>query len=266
MQVPGFLRKDPTRVPGLPGDSRHPAFWRVRGSHRWITRREWVSGRAFARTVSCLIPDEWVAVLLPRRWAHSFPALDDRRERRGVHTTSVGVSAGIADGRNAVKRVGGDLVVELGVPPEGRPGVGIGAWSRRSLAFESSNRPIPAARLTTVWKSGVWPPEPSAYQRSWPRFCERVQSQGKGEAMNAAAVIDRGTFRSNIPSRLDRLPWSGWHWRVVLALGITWVIDGLEVTLVGAVSPVLQRPDTLGFSSSQNGLPVRMRSRPRCWL
>ena len=72
--------------------------------------------------------------------------------------------------------------------------------------------------------------------------------------MNAAAVIDRGTFRSNIPSRLDRLPWSRWHWRVVLALGITWVIDGLEVTLVGAVSPVLQRPDTLGFSSSQNGL------------
>ncbi len=72
--------------------------------------------------------------------------------------------------------------------------------------------------------------------------------------MNPAAVIDRGTFQSNIPSRLDRLPWSRWHWRVVLALGITWVIDGLEVTLVGAVSPVLQRPDTLGFSSSQNGL------------
>ncbi len=72
--------------------------------------------------------------------------------------------------------------------------------------------------------------------------------------MSAAAGIERGTFRSNIPSRLDRLPWSRWHWRVVLALGITWVIDGLEVTLVGAVSPVLQRPDTLGFSSSQNGL------------
>ncbi len=104
----------------------------------------------------------------------------------------------------------------------------------------------------------------------WPWFCKRVQSQGKGEAMNAAAVIDRGTFRSSIPSRLDRLPWSRWHWRVVLALGITWVIDGLEVTLVGAVSPVLQRPDTLGFSSSQNGLlntAYLVRGRHRvCWF
>ena len=72
--------------------------------------------------------------------------------------------------------------------------------------------------------------------------------------MSAAAEIEHATFRTNIPSRLDRLPWSRWHWRVVLALGITWVIDGLEVTLVGAVSPVLQRPDTLAFSSTQNGL------------
>src|SRR3982751_1489508 len=59
---------------------------------------------------------------------------------------------------------------------------------------------------------------------------------------------------SDVPARLDRLPWSRWHWRVVLALGITWVIDGLEVTLVGAVSPVLERPETLHFSSTQNGL------------
>ena len=72
--------------------------------------------------------------------------------------------------------------------------------------------------------------------------------------MSAATAIEGRTFRSNVPARLDRLPWSRWHWRVVLALGVTWVIDGLEVTLVGAVSPVLQRPDTLGFSSSQNGL------------
>jgi MFS family permease len=72
--------------------------------------------------------------------------------------------------------------------------------------------------------------------------------------MSATAEIEQATFRTDIPSRLDRLPWSRWHWRLVLALGITWVIDGLEVTLVGAVSPVLQRPDTLDFSSTQNGL------------
>ena len=50
-----------------------------------------------------------------------------------------------------------------------------------------------------------------------------------------------------IPTRLDRLPWSRWHWRVVIALGITWVLDGLEVTLVGAIASVLDDPDTLGL-------------------
>jgi MFS family permease len=61
-------------------------------------------------------------------------------------------------------------------------------------------------------------------------------------------------FRTNIPGRMDRLPWSRWHWLVVTALGITWVIDGLEVTLIGAVSTRLQEPDSLHFSGSQIGL------------
>jgi MFS family permease len=72
--------------------------------------------------------------------------------------------------------------------------------------------------------------------------------------MSAVAEIEHEAFRTDAPARLDRLPWSRWHSRVVLALGVTWIIDGLEVTLVGAVSPVLQRPETLGFSSTQNGL------------
>lgn len=58
---------------------------------------------------------------------------------------------------------------------------------------------------------------------------------------------------SDIPARLDRLPWSGWHWRVVIALGVAWVLDGLEVTLVGSIGGVLERPDTLGLSASQVG-------------
>ncbi|MBV8487177.1 MAG: MFS transporter [Planctomycetaceae bacterium] len=62
------------------------------------------------------------------------------------------------------------------------------------------------------------------------------------------------TFRTNIPARLDRLPWSRWHWLVVTALGITWIIDGLEVTLIGAVSAVLQEPESLHFSGTQIGL------------
>lgn len=59
--------------------------------------------------------------------------------------------------------------------------------------------------------------------------------------------------QSDIPARLDRLPWSAWHWRVVIALGIAWVLDGLEVTLVGSLAGMLERPDTLALSATQIG-------------
>jgi MFS family permease len=58
---------------------------------------------------------------------------------------------------------------------------------------------------------------------------------------------------TDIPARLDRLPWSAWHWRVVIALGVSWLLDGLEVTVVGSLGPALQRPDTLGLSAGQIG-------------
>ncbi|HTH79452.1 MAG TPA: MFS transporter [Ramlibacter sp.] len=58
---------------------------------------------------------------------------------------------------------------------------------------------------------------------------------------------------SDIPARLDRLPWSRWHWRVVLALGIAWVLDGLEVTIVGSIGSVLERADTLALDAQQIG-------------
>ncbi|WP_375153805.1 MFS transporter [Cupriavidus plantarum] len=58
---------------------------------------------------------------------------------------------------------------------------------------------------------------------------------------------------SDIPVRLDRLPWSPWHWRVAIALGIAWVLDGLEVTLVGSVGAVLERSDTLALTAADVG-------------
>jgi MFS family permease len=61
------------------------------------------------------------------------------------------------------------------------------------------------------------------------------------------------TVSSAIPARLDRLPWSAWHWRVVIALGVSWLLDGLEVTVVGSLGPALQRPDTLGLSAGDIG-------------
>jgi MFS family permease len=56
-----------------------------------------------------------------------------------------------------------------------------------------------------------------------------------------------------IPARLDRLPWSRFHWLLVVGLGITWILDGLEVTLMGAISAVLQRADVFGFSAAEVG-------------
>jgi MFS family permease len=60
-------------------------------------------------------------------------------------------------------------------------------------------------------------------------------------------------IHSDIPARLDRLPWSRWHWRVVIALGVAWILDGLEVTLVGSIGGVLERPDALGLTAGQIG-------------
>jgi MFS family permease len=60
-------------------------------------------------------------------------------------------------------------------------------------------------------------------------------------------------IRTNIPQRLDRLPWSRFHVLLVVALGVTWVLDGLEVTIVGAIGAVLQNEQTLHLSSAQLG-------------
>ena len=69
----------------------------------------------------------------------------------------------------------------------------------------------------------------------------------------ASTPIAAETFETLIPARLDRLPWSRFHWLLVIGLGITWVLDGLEVTLMGAISAVLQRPDVLHFTGAQIG-------------
>jgi MFS family permease len=61
-------------------------------------------------------------------------------------------------------------------------------------------------------------------------------------------------IETSIPARLDDLRWSGFHTRVVLALGITWILDGLEVTLAGALSGALKESPTLRFSNFDVGL------------
>jgi MFS family permease len=66
-------------------------------------------------------------------------------------------------------------------------------------------------------------------------------------------VKPQAPIHCDLPARLDRLPWSPWHWRVVTALGVAWMLDGLEVTLVGAIGAVLSRPDTLGLTATEVG-------------
>jgi MFS family permease len=67
-------------------------------------------------------------------------------------------------------------------------------------------------------------------------------------------VAGGDTVESDIPARMDRLPWSRWHWLVVFALGITWLLDGLEVTIVGAIAAVLTNKQTLALSEGEIGL------------
>jgi MFS family permease len=70
----------------------------------------------------------------------------------------------------------------------------------------------------------------------------------------ATPLVGPGILRSDIPSRLDRLLWCRFHTLVVVALGITWILDGLEVTLAGAVSGALKSSPALQLSDAQVGI------------
>jgi MFS family permease len=65
----------------------------------------------------------------------------------------------------------------------------------------------------------------------------------------STAAIRLGTITTNIPARLDRLPWSGFHWRILSGLGTVWILDGLEVTIVGSIGARLTQPGS-GISLS----------------
>jgi MFS family permease len=59
--------------------------------------------------------------------------------------------------------------------------------------------------------------------------------------------------KTDVPARLDRLPWSRFHLLIVVGLGVTWILDGLEVTIVGALGPALQSAQTLHLTSANLG-------------
>ena len=75
----------------------------------------------------------------------------------------------------------------------------------------------------------------------------------EGASSAPARQAEEGVIETSIPLRLDSLLWSGFHTRIVLALGITWILDGLEVTLAGALSGALKESPTLHFTNFDIG-------------
>ena len=73
-------------------------------------------------------------------------------------------------------------------------------------------------------------------------------------AQSKASEMSAGIVDTDVPARLDRLPWGRFHTLVVIALGVTWILDGLEVTLAGAIAPALKHSESLHFSNADVGL------------
>jgi MFS family permease len=80
-----------------------------------------------------------------------------------------------------------------------------------------------------------------------------------------SSEVQTGTITTQVPARLDRLPWSGFHWRVVIGLGGVWILDGLEVTMVGNVAERLTEPGSgIELSASQIGLAAAIYIAGAC--
>src|SRR6202521_672518 len=76
-----------------------------------------------------------------------------------------------------------------------------------------------------------------------------VRTAAGDAATSVAPVVE-----TDIPARLDRLPWGRFHTLVVVALGITWILDGLEVTLAGALAGALKQSPVLRLTNAEIGL------------
>ena len=92
--------------------------------------------------------------------------------------------------------------------------------------------------------------EVSAYRRPGSKVIMNVP----GSWGPPVRVAHGDVVETDVPARLDRLPFARWHWLVVFALGAVWILDGLEVTIVGAISGQLQDKQTLALSASQIGM------------
>ena len=77
--------------------------------------------------------------------------------------------------------------------------------------------------------------------------------------------VEVGTIRTRIPARLDRLPWSRFHWRVVIGLGTVWILDGLEVTIVGSIAARLTEEGSgIAMTASDIGMAAAIYVAGAC--
>src|SRR5215210_7651463 len=73
------------------------------------------------------------------------------------------------------------------------------------------------------------------------------------------------TMVTDVPARLDRLPWSRFHWRIIIGLGTVWILDGLEVTIVGAIAPRMTEAGSgIGLSSADIGTAAALYVAGAC--
>ncbi len=66
--------------------------------------------------------------------------------------------------------------------------------------------------------------------------------------------VQQGVIRSTIPARIDRIPWNSFHTRLVVALGVAWILDGLEITIAANIGPTMEKASALHMSPSAVGL------------
>ncbi len=76
---------------------------------------------------------------------------------------------------------------------------------------------------------------------------------------------EASTIVTDVPARLDRLPWSRFHWRIIIGLGTVWILDGLEVTIVRAIAPRMTEPNSgIDLTSGDVGIAAALYVAGAC--
>src|SRR3954466_1639758 len=178
-----------------------------------------------------------------------MPAFEKKRSTGPLASSARATSARMSSSRPTSARTASPPVsaATASAPASSRSATPT-ARAPSSAKRRATARPIPLAApvTTTCLPSSSIPAEPSeevislnlARLTSAPRRKAQGGSHDRheeGRAMATEAAAPRRTIETQIPARRDRLPWSRWHWMVIIGLGTVWILDGLAVTIVGAI-------------------------------